>query len=357
MNAIEATIRRNVPLAPLTTMNVGGAADYFVHAQDEAALAAALAWSSARGAPVTILGGGSNVIVSDRGVRGLVIRVQLLGVQTKPAGEQVALQVGAGEILDDLVARAVGSGWAGIECLSGVPGSVGATPIQNVGAYGQEIGDVITGVTVMDRSNGQVARLNRAACAFGYRSSAFKREMRDRFVVLRVEMALRAGGAASVTYADLAKRIGSDAPSLSAVREAVLELRRQKSMLLSPTDPNRRSAGSFFTNPVVGVDTADEIERVAGGPMPRFAAGEARVKLSAGWLIEHAGFSKGMRVGNVGLSTKHALALINCGGASAAEVVDFARRVRDEVNARFGVVLDAEPVLVGFDAGDGLLRG
>jgi UDP-N-acetylmuramate dehydrogenase len=357
MDAIEAKIRRDVPLAPLTTMNVGGAASFFVDARDEDVLASALAWSRTRGVPVTVLGGGTNVIVSDRGVPGLVIRVRVSGIDPTPAGEQVALQVGAGEALDDLVVRAVAAGWAGIECLSGVPGSVGATPIQNVGAYGQEIGDVVTGVTVMDRSSGEVTTLDKAACVFGYRTSAFKRELRERFVVLRVGIALRSGGAATVAYADLARRLGSGAPSLSAVREAVLELRRQKSMLLSPTDPNRRSVGSFFTNPVVGTGAADEIERVAGGPMPRFAAGNASVKLSAAWLIERAGFFKGMRVGNVGLSTNHALALVNCGGASAAEVVDFARRVRDQVRARFGVELEAEPLLVGFEGGDRLLRG
>jgi UDP-N-acetylmuramate dehydrogenase len=364
MAQIEDKIRAGVPLAPLTTLGVGGAARFFLDAEDETSVADALAWASSRGVSVTVLGGGSNVIVSDRGVDGLVIRVRVLGIDERQSGDQIELGVGAGEVLDEVVARAVASGWAGIECLSGVPGSVGATPIQNVGAYGQEIGDVVTSVTAIDRATLDITKIDKAACLFAYRTSVFKRGLRDRYVVLRVELALRAGGSAAVRYADLAGVLGAGSTqSLPAVRDAVLGLRRKKSMLVDPADPNHKSVGSFFVNPVVGADRADEIERLAArtppdpAPMPRFGASWGCVKLSAAWLIERAGFSKGAGDGNVGISSKHALAIVNRGGASATEIVDFARRVRDTVKDRFGVTLDAEPVLVGFDGGETLLRG
>jgi UDP-N-acetylmuramate dehydrogenase len=364
MGETDKLIREGVPLAPLTTLGVGGAARFFIDAVDESTVVGALEWAKARGVSVTVLGGGSNVIVSDRGVDGLVIRVRVLGITERLTADRVDLSVGAGEALDDLVARAVAAGWAGIECLSGVPGSVGATPIQNVGAYGQEIGDVVTAVTVIDRATREISTFDRAACVFGYRTSVFKRGLRDRHVVLRVGLALRPGGAPAVKYAELAHKMASSPDqSLAAVRGAVLELRRAKSMVVDSSDPNHRSVGSFFVNPVVVTETADEIERrVAAAvpdakPMPRYPAEWGCVKLSAAWLIERAGFSKGMQRGNVGISSKHALAIVNSGGATAAEVVDFARHVREAVRDRFGVVLDAEPALVGFDGGDALLRG
>jgi UDP-N-acetylmuramate dehydrogenase len=358
MGDVATKIRENVPLAPLTTLGVGGAARFFADAADESTLADALGWARMRGVSVTILGGGSNVIVADRGVDGLVVRMRVLGIrEASSAEDRIEIEVGAGELLDDVVARAVGSGWAGIECLSGVPGSVGATPIQNVGAYGQEIGDTVASVTAIDRESLHLTTIDRAACLFAYRTSVFKRGLRDRYAVLRVALALRPGGAATVRYAELARELRTSSPSLSAVREAVLELRRRKSMLVDPSDPNGRSVGSFFVNPIVGRELADEIERRAAptpadaGPMPRFGAAWGCVKLSAAWLIEHAGFQKGSGDGNVGLSSKHALAIVNRGGATATEIVDFARRVHGAVKERFGVSLDAEPVLVGFDGG------
>jgi UDP-N-acetylmuramate dehydrogenase len=364
MDDVENKIQGNVPLAPLTTLGVGGPARHFLDADDEAIVTEALAWARSRGISVTILGGGSNVIVSDRGVDGLVVRVRLLGIrETSSAADRIEIEVGAGERLDDVVARAVAAGWAGIECLSGVPGSVGATPIQNVGAYGQEIGETITRVTAIERTTGEIATLDKAACLFAYRTSVFKRRLRGRYVVLRVALALRPGGAATVKYSELARELKGAPPSLAGVREVVLGLRRKKSMLVDPSDPNHRSVGSFFVNPIVGADTADEIERLAArtrpdpDPMPRFDAGWGCVKLSAAWLIEHAGFSKGSGDGTVGISSKHALAIVNRGGATAQQIVDFASRVRREVLEHFAVTLDAEPVLLGFDDGDTLLRG
>jgi UDP-N-acetylmuramate dehydrogenase len=265
----------------------------------------------------------------------------------------VALEIGAGEQLDALVERSVGAGQAGIECLSGIPGYVGATPIQNVGAYGQEIGESVVEVRALDRTTRETRVFDNAACGFSYRSSVFKGELRDRYVVLSVTLALTPGGPATVRYPELARELaarGLDERSLDDVRRCVLAIRRSKSMVIDASDDNRRSAGSFFVNPIVTAQTADGIEEVSGaGPkMPRFPAGSG-VKLSAAWLIEHAGWRKGASEGKVGISTRHALAVVNRGGATAAEVLAFAARVRDDVRARFGVALVPEPVLVGFD--------
>jgi UDP-N-acetylmuramate dehydrogenase len=347
--------RENVDLAPLTTLGVGGAARFFLDVEDEAALRDALAWASRSDTAVTVLGGGSNVLVSDRGFDGLVLRVRTRGIEaSQPAGDRALLRVGAGEDLDALVARAVAEGWAGLECLSGIPGYVGATPIQNVGAYGQEIGEAIQTVRVMDRATTEVSELDSAACRFSYRSSAFKEELRGRYVVLSVDLSLRAGGAATVRYPELAREIAerrADATSLSDVRNIVIALRRSKSMVIDPDDPNRRSAGSFFVNPVVSPREADAVEETARAlgarSMPRFPA-QDKVKLSAAWLIERAGFVKGTSDGAAGISTRHALAIVNRGGATAAQIMGFAAGVRDKVRDTFGVALEHEPVLVGF---------
>ncbi len=338
-----------VPLAPLTTLEVGGPARHFVEAQDEAAVVESLRWAAARGLPVAILGGGSNVLVADAGFDGLVIRVAPRGRRFETTGTGVVtLTAAAGEPWDDLVADAVGRGLAGIECLSGIPGLAGATPIQNVGAYGQEVAETIQTVRVLDRATLQVRELGAGECAFGYRDSRFKRQP-DAFVVLAVAFALRADAAPTLRYAELAAALaGTARPSLAETRAAVLGLRAKKSMVIRAGDPNRRSAGSFFTNPIVGAATADEVARRAGAPqMPRFPAGAGRVKLSAGWLIERAGFTKGTRRGAAGISTAHALALVNLGGARADELIALAVEIVGAVRARLGVTLAPEPVLVG----------
>ena len=269
------------------------------------------------------------------------------------------VEVGAGERWDDLVARAVAAGWAGIECLSGIPGDVGATPIQNVGAYGQDVAGAIVHVRTIERASGKIVEMGAAACGFGYRDSVFKREQKGLLVVTRVTFALRPGGAPSLRYAELAKQLaGRESPSLSEVRATVLALRKSKSMLLDRDAENGKSAGSFFMNPTLdAAQLAAASARVAasgvlrpGEVMPSYAANEGRTKLAAGWLIERAGFHKGFGDGRAGLSTKHALAVVNRGGATAAEIVAFARTVKDGVRDRFGVELQAEPVLVGFSA-------
>lgn len=353
--------REDTPLAAWTTLGVGGRARFFVEARDEAEVAEAIAWAAARGLATLVLGGGSNLLVADRGFDGLVLRPRILGITTRVTthnrGAGVEIEAGAGEPWDGLVARAVAEGWAGIECLSGIPGDVGATPIQNVGAYGQEVAETIVHVRAIERPTGEIVTLDAARCGFGYRDSVFKREDRDRFVIARVGFALRSGGAPSLRYAELAKKLASVAsPSLADVREAVIALRRGKSMVLDRDGENGKSAGSFFMNPTLDAADAAAVEaRVAssdvlapGETMPRWPAASARVKLSAAWLIERSGFRKGAGDGAVGLSTKHTLAIVNRGGATAAEIVAFARRVRDSVLDRFGVRLTPEPVMVGF---------
>ena len=354
-----ALVQERVPLAPLTTLDVGGPARWLVDASSEAEVAAALAWARDRALPTLVLGGGSNLLVADRGFDGLVLclRDATVRVEARTDGATITVEAAAGVRWDDLVDRAVREGWAGLECLSGIPGDVGATPIQNVGAYGQEVAETITSVRAVDRATGGPVELDRAACGFGYRDSIFKREAKDRYVVVAVRFALRPGGAPTLRYAELQARFeGRPAPSLAEVRAAVLALRRGKSMVWDPADENGRSAGSFFMNPTLDAEAAAlaRAQGIAAGvlglgeAMPAFAAEGGRVKLSAGWLIERSGFRRGTSEGAVGISTKHALALVNRGGATAAEIVAFARRVRAAVSDRFGVRLAMEPVLVGF---------
>ena len=348
------------PLAPLSTMGVGGPARWYVEARDEGAVRAALEWAERRGLSVRVLGGGSNLVVADAGVDALVVRVALRGVAVREAGAAIELTAAAGEPWDDVVRLAVEQGWAGLECLSGIPGLVGATPIQNVGAYGQEVSETVAAVRVLDRATRTVATLDPSACGFAYRDSAFKSTAPDRYVVLGVTYRLRPGGAPTVRYADVERHLaerGIERPGLADVRRAVLEIRRAKSMVLDPDDPNRRSCGSFFVNPVVSRAEADRIAAAAGAPtMPRWPEpGGQRVKLAAAWLVERAGFARGHADGAAGISTRHTLAIVAREGARAADVVRVARRVRDAVRARFGVSLAPEPVFWGFArADDGL---
>jgi UDP-N-acetylmuramate dehydrogenase len=346
------TPSENVPLAPRCTMGIGGPARHFVEARDERAVGDALEWADRRGVPVHVLGGGSNLIVADTGVDGLVVKIGIRGVTAKEAGHEVELTAAAGEPWDDLVRSAVEQGWAGLESLSGIPGLVGGTPIQNVGAYGQEVSETVTAVRVLDRRAGQVRTLAPAECAFAYRDSVFKRREPERYVVLAVTYRLARGGAPAVRYPDVSRDLadrGIRSPSLADVRRSVLDIRRSKSMVLDPADPNRRSCGSFFVNPTV---TAAELARIEGLPgvgssMPRWAAPEGRVKLSAAWLIERAGLARGHREGCVGLSTRHALAIVCHEGATAGDVIAFAGKVRARVQERFGIQLVPEPVLWG----------
>ena len=343
------TPRARVALAGYTTLGVGGAARWFADAADEATLLDALRWARARGIPLRVLGGGSNLVVADRGVEALVVRMALRGVTSRAVDGAVDVTAAAGEPWDDFVRLTVERGWAGLECLSGIPGLVGATPMQNVGAYGQEVSDTITRVRVLDTRDGSVADVPAAECGFSYRDSAFKRREPGRFVVLAVTYRLRPGGAPMLGYADVARDIGArglTAPTLSDVRTSVLAIRRAKSMVLVPGDPNRHSCGSFFTNPIVTPDVATRVaERAGDANVPRWAQPDGGVKLSAAWLIERAGFRRGQREGAVGLSTAHALAIVAHDGARATEVLTFARRLQETVVERFGVTLALEPAV------------
>jgi UDP-N-acetylmuramate dehydrogenase len=334
-------------LADLTTLRVGGPAAEVVEAVDEATLVDAVAQADAAGTPVLVVAGGSNLLVSDAGFPGRVVLVRTRGVSTESDSCGGAwVTAAAGEPWDDLVARAVAEGWSGVEALSGIPGSVGATPIQNVGAYGQEVGDVLARVRTWDRVVGARSTLTVAACELGYRTSRFKREP-GRHVILDVSLQLPLSPtSAPIRYAELARslgtHVGARAP-LVDVRAAVLGLRRAKAMVLDPTDPDTASAGSFFTNPVLEESVAAALPADA----PRYPAADGRVKTSAAWLIEQAGFGKGYGAGPAALSSRHTLALTNRGGATAADLLVLARELRDGVRARFGIDLEPEPTLVG----------
>jgi UDP-N-acetylmuramate dehydrogenase len=348
-----------VPLAPCTTLQLGGRARHLIEVKQDSELIDALHWARAQALPVAILGGGSNVVVSDAGLQGLVIVMAQRGIELAPqTGDRTLLRAAAGEPWDEVVAVSVERGLWGLECLSGIPGRTGATPIQNVGAYGQEVANTIESVSVLDRDCLRVEQLSPAACGFGYRDSAFKRQP-DRYVVLDVSFALRSSASGPPAYAELraALQARASTPSPQQVRDTVLALRRKKSMLLDPEDENRRSAGSFFMNPVV---QAGEVQRIveqamaagwngAARDVPRYPQADGRIKLAAGWLVERAGVHKGERRGGIGVSSRHALALVHHGGAQSADLLAFAREIRDRVHARFGVELVPEPVFLGFD--------
>jgi len=349
--SVAARVRWNEPLAPRTTLELGGAARALVEVETDDDLVEAIAWARAQRLRIGVLGGGSNLVVPDAGFDGLVIAMASRGVDEARVGDRVELTARAGEPWDALVARAVAADLAGIECLAGIPGLVGATPIQNVGAYGQEVSSTIVRVRALERASGRFVTLAPDACAFGYRDSRFKRAP-DAFVVTDVTFSLVPGGAPTIAYAELQKRIGDRATSLPEVRDAVIALRRAKSMVIDANDPNRRSAGSFFTNPIVTRDAADAVIARAVGrgitsEVPTFPQDEGRVKLAAGWLIERAGIAKGMRRGAVGVSDRHALALVHHGGGTTRALLALADEIAKAVYDAWGVALEREPVLFG----------
>lgn len=334
-------IERDVPLAPRTTLELGGAADHFLVVHDASSAAAGIRWAREHDLPVHVLGGGSNVLIPDTGVRGLVIQWATSEPSLFADGR---VHADAGTDWDALVSRCVASELAGVECLAGIPGSVGATPIQNVGAYGQDVAETITRVGCIDLRTLERVELDATSCGFAYRNSRFKRTP-GAFWVTDVTFQMTPGGSPARRYAELIAHTEPDAP-LARIREVVVALRRSKSMVLDPGDPNRRSAGSFFTNPLVSKEQADAVVARSGREsIPMWPEGE-QVKLSAGWLIEQAGFEKGMRNGAFGLSTKHALALVHHGGGTTAELLAFAERIVLGVQKRFGVTLEREPRLL-----------
>jgi UDP-N-acetylmuramate dehydrogenase len=349
-------VQENVPLAPLTTFKLGGPARYFVEAASIAEVEEAVAFSRSRDLPLFVLGGGSNLVVSDAGWPGLVLKIAIAGIDRRNDSNdegKILFDAGAGESWDRFVSHAVRSECAGVECLSGIPGSVGGTPVQNVGAYGQEVSDTIESALVLDLKDGQVRELCREACGFSYRSSIFNTSERGRFIVLRVTFALTPGGEPGIRYADLKRHFEGreSAPSLAETREAVRHIRALKGMLIVPGDPDCQSAGSFFKNPIISEERHEDLKKRAnerGLTLPSYPALDTKKKVSAAWLVERSGFAKGYGFGHVGISSKHALAIVNHGGATAAEVLVLQDQIQQRVEEIWGVRLEPEPVMVGF---------
>ena len=354
---MKPPIRSDVPLHEFTTLEVGGPARFWADCEDEEQLKDALAWARSEGRMPTVLGGGSNVLASDAGFDGLVVRVTDSSITFEAdVADQVLVRVGAGCHWDEFVAAMIHEGLSGVECLSGIPGWVGAAPIQNIGAYGQEVAETVASVRVVHRFSGDSEEIPADMLGFAYRQSRFKDDWRDRYVITRVDFRLPRNPRGTVRFPALKQHLGMSerdlAPELQTIRDAVLEIRREKSMVIDPEDPNRRSAGSFFVNPVVSDRIANAVQerartRGTHRRMPRFATADG-IKLSAAWLIEEAGFPRGFGRNGVGLSSKHTLALINRGSATAAELVSLAAEIRHEVHRAFGVLLTPEPVFLGF---------
>jgi UDP-N-acetylmuramate dehydrogenase len=340
-------VETNVPLAPHTTLGVGGSARWFTRAGSTDAVLAAHRWAAERGCSIFVLGGGSNIVVADEGFAGLVLQIAVRGMRTRAEGGDTVLEVGAGEPWDVLVDRAVQAGLAGFECLSGIPGSVGGTPIQNVGAYGQEVADTIDAVMAVDTASAALTELTARECAFSYRSSRFRQHDAGRFVICHVRFRLRPGPP-TVAYPDViayVERHQLGQPTVSQIRDAILDIRRAKGMVLDPDDIDTRSVGSFFMNPVVSSARHEEL-----GSAPGFRAPSGDVKIPAAWLIEQSGLSKGYAAGRAGISSKHPLAIVNRGSATAREIVDLAVEIKRRVVDRFGIWLRPEPIFVGFGA-------
>ncbi len=353
-----AAIRESVPLAQYTTLGLGGNARYFTECSSVEELRSTLLYAKYEKLRVLVLGGGSNIIFADEGYDGLVVRPMVQGMVVREDGDDVLITVGAGEEWDAFVQYCAERGFAGVECLSGIPGLVGATPIQNVGAYGQEVQETIVSLKALDRFSLVHMELSGEECKFGYRQSRFKSDDLNRYIVTHVTFKLRRNGEPAIKYPELRKHIESSVsiatlergrPQLEAVRNAVIVLRKKKSMVIDRGDPNSRSVGSFFMNPIISTEQFEQLQRqwATGGntsPIPSFPTDE-KIKIPAAWLVEQAGFMKGYTRGGVGISSNHALALINCGGTSA-ELLALAADIQTTVLERFGVRLEREPVVV-----------
>ena len=346
------TLLDNIELAPFTTLDVGGRARHLVVVRSEHELIEALQLALSRRLEVFVLGGGSNILVSDNGFEGLVIKIEILGIEVADSVDgYVLITAAAGENWDDFVQYCVGDDLAGVECLSGIPGLVGGTPIQNVGAYGQDVSETIHSVKCFDRKLNKFVEFTNSGCDFAYRKSRFNSEDKDRYVILSVTFQFQENGKPKIEYKELREMFNGEYPTLSEVRDAVIAIRRAKSMVIDPSDVNSRSAGSFFKNPIVDdekyLEICRQFERV-----PNFPADDGQVKIPAAWLIEKAGFEKGTVRGKAGISSKHTLALINRGGATAAEIVALKAEIQAEVKIKFDIDLVTEPILLGFEQED-----
>jgi UDP-N-acetylmuramate dehydrogenase len=350
-----------IPLAPYTTFRIGGPARFFCEVQCEAELVEAVSFAKQGNLPLFVLGGGSNLLVSDAGFDGVVMRVGVpVAKRERRVRESVLLDIGAGENWDDVVLYAVDRGYAGIECLAGIPGDVGGTPVQNVGAYGQEVAETILQVRAYDLETGTFVDLDHEACRFGYRRSLFNTEARGRYIVTAVTYKLRPGGEPALRYADVKRHFASqidrgEKPTLRQVYDAVRSIREQKGMLAGQGGADGRSAGSFFKNPVVPSTKVSQVASQAGcrvEEVPQYGAGEGMVKLPAAWLVEKAGFHKGFAMGRAAISSRHTLALVNLGDATAAELIALRDVVMKAVEDKFSVHLEQEPVMLGFSSPD-----
>jgi len=336
--------REHVPLAPYTTFKIGGPARWFAEASTETEIFEAIDFARKCSLPLFTLGGGSNLLVSDAGFSGLVLRIALKGIEQ----DEDLFRVAAGEDWDSFVTHAVSQSYAGIECLAGIPGTLGGTPVQNVGAYGQEVSETIAAVRVFNLATLQFDDLSPEDCDFSYRRSIFNSKERGRYIVTRVDYSLKKEGHARVAYADLKKHFaGAPEPSLTEVSAAVRNIRHQKGMLIVAGDPDCRSAGSFFKNPVISADHYSQIVAKQSGEVPSYPAGEDRVKLPAAWLVEQAGFHKGFALGPAGISNRHTLALINRDDAKAADILALCDQIIAAVEREFSIRLEPEPVFLG----------
>jgi UDP-N-acetylmuramate dehydrogenase len=346
-------ITENVALAPLTTLKVGGPARYFIEAQSISEVSEAVAFSQSNNLPLFVLGGGSNLVISDAGWPGLVLKVGITGINHRHGHDEVVFEAGAGEDWDKFVGLVVAHNCAGIECLSGIPGSVAGTPVQNVGAYGQEVSNTIESVLALDLRDGQVDELSKEACGFSYRTSIFNTSERGRYIILQVNYALKHGGDAYIAYADLKRYFAgwSVKPTLADTRDAVRKIRAGKGMLITAGDDDCRSAGSFFKNPILSAEQYQTLMARAAAKnlqIPSYPALDAQKKVSAAWLVEHSGFSRGYGNGPVGISRKHALAIVNRGSATAADVLALKDSIQQRVDEIWGILLEPEPVFIGF---------
>ena len=349
-------IKQFITLAPYTTLQVGGPARYFTEITHESELTEALGFAANQSLPIFILGGGSNLVIPDEGFPGLVIRISIRGIDWADDGDNVTAIAGSGEEWDAFVEAAVDRGLSGIECLSGIPGLVGGTPVQNVGAYGQEVSETIRSVRAYDRQLKRIVELSNPECGFRYRTSIFNTTGRDRYIVLAVTFSLSRGGKPAIRYPDLQRYFAGHSvpPTIRETRAAVLEIRTGKGMVIVPGDPDCRSAGSFFKNPILIDEFFESLEMhcrnqgmiTESESIPKFIAGEGQVKVPAAWLIEKAGFAKGYRKGRAAISSKHTLAIVNLGGATASEVLALAEEIRERVEEVFGIGLKYEPEIL-----------